>query len=129
MFCPIIPLTREEILSQARLVMTPHFPAAAFATGTSALRHGDLQHGSSKGENELQLSLLMGEELQNLLNSCKRDPAWLRISSSMISLLITIINSRSVPHIGILQNVVVIMRQEIMSNIVFGPTVCYLTLL
>lgn len=62
MFCPIMPLTREEISLQAKLVMTSHFPSAAFATCTSALRHGGLQHSSSKGGNELRLSLLMGED-------------------------------------------------------------------
>lgn len=79
MFCPIMPLTREEISSQARLAMTPHFPSAAFGTCTSAPRHGDLQHSGSKGGNELRLSLLIDEELKDLLNSCKRDPAWLRL--------------------------------------------------
>ena len=80
MFCPIIPLTREEVSSQARLVMTPYFPPAAFATCAPALSRRDLQRGSSKGGNELPLSLRVGEELQKLICFCERDTAWLRLS-------------------------------------------------
>lgn len=54
-------------------MMTPRFPSSAFATSASTLRQGDQQHGRGKGGDGLQLSLLIGGELQNLLNSCQRD--------------------------------------------------------
>lgn len=49
MFCPIMPLTKEEISSQARLVMTPSFPSAAFVT--CALLREDLRGGVRQEKN------------------------------------------------------------------------------